>query len=211
MTIRNANATKEKIIQAAFEEIHANGFRATSMNEIVKRAGITKGALYHHFESKTELGYAVIDQVLRPMMQERWLKPLGENENPIDALIDCMDNLIKATPKQAVIKGCPVANLAHEMSGIDEGFRLKLAEVLKIWQDGLSKVFSEGIEKGYVRHDVNTDNVACFLVASIEGAIGLAKNSKDENTFNRCGQQLIIYLESLRANQGDQIKSSTVS
>lgn len=205
MTIRNADATKVKIIQAAFEEIHSHGFQATSMNEIIKRAGITKGALYHHFKSKTELGYAVIDQVIRPMMKERWLDPLSKSENPIDALIDCMAELIKNTPKQAVIKGCPVANLAHEMSGIDEGFRLKLSGVLKTWQAGLSQVFSEGIKKGYVKADVNTDNVACFLVASLEGAIGLAKNSKDENTFNRCGEQLIVYLESLRAKQANPI------
>ena len=205
MTIRNASATREKIIQAAFEEIHSHGFQATSMSEIIKRAGITKGALYHHFKSKTELGYAVIDEVIRPLMKERWLDPLSKRENPIDALINCMAELIKNTPKQAVIKGCPLANLAHEMSGIDEGFRLKLNEVLKAWQAGLSQVFSEGIKKGYVKADVNTDNVACFLVASLEGAIGLAKNSKDENTFNRCGEQLIVYLESLRAKQAEPI------
>lgn len=201
MTIRNARATREKIVQAAFEEIHAHGFQATSMNEIIKRAGTTKGALYHHFKSKTELGYAVIDEVIRPLMKERWLDPLDKSDNPIDALIDCMAELIKSTPKQAVIKGCPVANLAHEMSGIDEGFRLKLNAVLKAWQDGLSEAFSAGIKNGYVRPDVNTDNVACFLVASIEGAIGLAKNSKDEKTFHRCTEQFIIYLESLRAKE----------
>ena len=205
MTIRNASATKEKLIQAAFEEIHAHGFQATSMNEIIKRAGITKGALYHHFKSKTELGYAVIDQVLRPLMKERWLDPLSKIENPIDALIDCMAELIKNTPKQAVIKGCPLANLAHEMSGIDEGFRLKLGEVLKAWQDGLAKVFSLGIKKGYVRPDVDTSNVACFIVACFEGAIGMAKNSKDVKTFHRCAEQLIIYLESLRAKQTEPI------
>ncbi len=205
MTTRNANATKEKIIQAAFEEIHTHGFQATSMNEIIKRAGTTKGALYHHFKSKTELGYAVIDEVIRPMMKERWLDPLSKSENPIDALIDCMAELIKNTPRQAVIKGCPVANLAHEMSGIDEGFRLKLNAVLGAWQDGLSKIFSEGIKNGYVRPDVDTDNVACFLVASIEGTIGMAKNSKNEKTFHRCAEQIIIYLESLRAKQTETI------
>ncbi len=205
MTIRNASATREKIIQAAFEEIHSHGFQATSMNEIIKRAGITKGALYHHFKSKTELGYAVIDEVIRPLMKERWLDPMSKSENPIDALIDCMAELIKNTPKQAVIRGCPLANLAHEMSGIDEGFRLKLSQVLEAWQDGLSKVFSVGIKNGYVRSDVDTDNVACFLVAAIEGTIGMAKNSKDEKTFHRCAEQLIIYLESLRAKQTEPI------
>ena len=205
MTIRNSEATREKIIQEAFEEIHSYGFQATSMNEIIKRAGTTKGALYHHFKSKTELGYAVIDEVIRPLMKERWLDPLDKSDNPIDALIDCMAELIKNTPKQAVIKGCPLANLAHEMSGIDEGFRLKLNEVLKAWQDGLSKVFSLGIKNGYVRPDVDTSNVACFIVACFEGAIGMAKTSNDGKIFVRCGEQLIIYLDSLRAKQVESI------
>jgi AcrR family transcriptional regulator len=156
--------------------------------------------MYHHFESKVELGYAVIDQVIKPLMYERWLKPLQRSENPIDALTRCLNDLISNAPEEAIIHGCPLGNLAHEMSSLDEGFRLKIRNIHEIWQMELSRMLTNGQEVGVVRKDINADSVGCFIIASIEGAIGVAKNSKDEETFKRCGQQLIFYLETLRAN-----------
>ena len=201
MTVRNAEIMRETLIQAAFEEIYAHGFQAASMNEIIKRAGATKGAMYHHFESKVELGYAVIDQVIKPLMYERWLKPLQQSENPIDALTACMTDLINNAPEEAVIHGCPLGNLAHEMSALDEGFRLKIRNIHEIWQMELTRLMTEGQQDGLIRKDIDPESVGCFIIASIEGAIGIAKNSKDEKTFIRCGEQLIYYLDSLRASQ----------
>jgi len=56
---RDPQATRQALLLAAFEEIHEQGFRAASLDRILERAGCTKGALYHHFENKTALGYAV--------------------------------------------------------------------------------------------------------------------------------------------------------
>jgi AcrR family transcriptional regulator len=53
---------------------------------ILDRAGVTKGALYHHFENKDALGYAVVDEVIGDMLYDKWLRPLEHAENPIDAL-----------------------------------------------------------------------------------------------------------------------------
>jgi len=55
--------TRSKILFAAYKEIHLHGFQAASLNNILAHTGVTKGALYHHFPNKTELGYAVIDEV----------------------------------------------------------------------------------------------------------------------------------------------------
>jgi hypothetical protein len=44
------------------------------------------GALYHHFENKEALGYAVVDEVIATMMRDKWLRPLEHAKNPIDAL-----------------------------------------------------------------------------------------------------------------------------
>jgi AcrR family transcriptional regulator len=200
MTVRNAEMTQETLIRAAFEEIYAHGFQAASMNEIIKKAGATKGAMYHHFESKVELGYAVIDKVIRPLMAERWLEPLRQAENPIDALIENLKYLLVHYKDEALQHGCPVGNLAHEMSSIDEGFRLRIRSIIETWQGELSRLLMKGQEDGLVRNDIDPDSVGCFLIASIEGAIGVAKNSKNDLTIKSCGEQLIIYLESLRAN-----------
>lgn len=199
MAVRNAEITRERLIQAAFDEIYAHGFQAAGMNEIIKRAGATKGAMYHHFESKTELGYAVLESIIRPLMKERWLDPLKRCDNPIDALAGCLEELIADAPEEAINHGCPLGNLAHEMSAIDEGFRLRIRGIIETWQAELARLLAQGQKEGLVRKDIDPDAVGCFIVASIEGAIGVAKNAKDEQTFKRCGEQLVFYMESLRA------------
>lgn len=52
------------------------------------RQDVTKGALHYHFENKDALGYAVVDEVITDLTHKKWLRPLEEGENPIDALID---------------------------------------------------------------------------------------------------------------------------
>ena len=52
------------------------------MNHIVEAAGTTKGALFHHFAGKRELGYAVVDEMIAPLLMQRWLDPLSRFKRP---------------------------------------------------------------------------------------------------------------------------------
>ena len=103
-----SEATREKILLAAFQEIYKRGFQAASLSNILHNTAntsglttvdsqdkasttnsytrITKGALYHHFENKTELGYAVLDEVVRPTFHAIWIEPLKNSDDPISAL-----------------------------------------------------------------------------------------------------------------------------
>src|SRR5918999_1862719 len=57
-------ATRERLIAAAREQFGARGYEATSIEAILETAGVKRGALYHHFESKQALFDAVLDQVV---------------------------------------------------------------------------------------------------------------------------------------------------
>src|SRR5204863_3757638 len=81
-----AEATRQKILLAAFAEFYKNGFQGGSLNHIVETAGTTKGALFHHFAGKQELGYAVVDEIIRPIAAHRWLDPMVDSTNPIAEL-----------------------------------------------------------------------------------------------------------------------------
>src|SRR6202022_610951 len=83
---RDPVRTRRRLLQAAFQEVYHSGFQGSDLETILDRAGVTKGALYHHFESKEALGYAVVDEVLATRMHDKWLRPLEEAKNPIDAL-----------------------------------------------------------------------------------------------------------------------------
>lgn len=59
MVTKQTDLTRDKLLQAAFNEIHLHGFQAASIANILRDTGLTKGALYHHFPTKQELGLEI--------------------------------------------------------------------------------------------------------------------------------------------------------
>ena len=196
-TRRNPQRTRERLLQAAFLEIHKSGFRGTDLETILRAAGVTKGAMYHHFANKEALGYAVLDEIIASITREKWLWPLKNAKNPIDALI----GIIQSTSlRPADLRcGCPLNNLAQEMSGLDEGFRRRTATIFGDWQSAIATALRNGRQRKIVRSDVDPEEAAAFLLAMYEGYIALAKSFQDVARLQAGEETMINYLESLRA------------
>jgi AcrR family transcriptional regulator len=196
---RDPEKTRQALLEAAFNEIYRNGFRAASLETIIAAAGVTKGALYHHFGSKQGLGYAVVDERVKPLVQERYIRPFKDAEDPIEALKRMGLRMEQELLKTGILlMGCPVNNLVLEMSGVDEGFRQRLAAILKEWKDTIADGVRSGQARGLVRLDVDAEAVATFIVASYQGAIGFAKNALDIEPFTACRKSLDAHVETLR-------------
>ncbi len=199
-TARNPDQTRETILLAAFEEIYQQGFRKASLDNILRRTGVTKGALYHHFPNKTALGYAVVDEIIVPHAEKRWQRLMDNDGNPIDTLIEIGED--PAFPiERDVSLGCPINNLAQEMSGLDEGFRERLNRFLDRWREAIEAALTKGQRNGHVRSDVDAHEVAAFIVAAFEGAYGLAKCAGSEDVLQTCLDGLNTYVNSLRSNE----------
>ncbi|HEV8177740.1 MAG TPA: TetR/AcrR family transcriptional regulator, partial [Gemmatimonadales bacterium] len=84
--LRDPGATRDRLLNAAFEEIYRRGFQATSLDTILAKAGVTKGALYHHFPDKAALGYAVVDEVVKGLLLKRWGVLAPSTGDPVSAL-----------------------------------------------------------------------------------------------------------------------------
>jgi TetR/AcrR family transcriptional repressor of nem operon len=197
--IKSPEDTRGRILKAAYEHFYRNGFQAGSLNQIVEEAGTTKGALFHHFGCKNHLGYAVVEEVIAPSMKERWFDPLAESIDPISDL----KHALKQSMKEEVecgrfVQGCPLNNLAQEMSPLDEGFRKRIDEVYARWRECLAAALTRGIKTGKVRNDISPNNVAAFLVAAQAGIIGIAKNAQSEDLMKQAGEALFGYLDSLK-------------
>ena len=196
---RQPDVTREKLLQAAFEEIYRRGFQAASLDTILHRAGVTKGALYHHFPDKAALGQAVVDDVVKKFLLDRWLGVLQKQAgDPLTALQGMLkERSLQLTPREIEL-GCPLNNLAQEMSPLDERFRRRVADTYQSWSDGFAKVLRTGQEEGSVRRDVDPKQVASFLVAAIEGSFGLAKAAGSATVLRSNFRTLSMLLESLR-------------
>lgn len=190
--------TRDRILLAAFLEIHEKGFQAASLAQILKHTGVTKGALYHHFPSKKELGYAVVDELLEEHMRLFWVDPLERGMNPIDTLIEILNLARERVSERDIQLGCPVNNLAQEMSPIDEGFRIRIDRTLSAWRGGIADALKEGQEAGLVKTDFDANSMATLLVSSLQGTIGMAKNAQNRDVLTQCGMSLGYFLNSLR-------------
>jgi TetR/AcrR family transcriptional regulator, transcriptional repressor for nem operon len=196
---RNPDRTRELLLQAAFDEIHRHGFQAASVDAILARTGVTKGALYHHFPTKTQLGYAVIEEVIRQRILQRWGHVLQETKDPLAYLIEKLRYEAQHRwPLEALQVGCPVNNLANEMSPIDEGFRQRIEQVFQDWRSSIARMIEQGRRTGEVRTDVNAAQVATFFVAVVEGTISMAKNAQDPKLLRDNFTLLQTYLAALR-------------
>ena len=197
MSRRNPERTREVLLQAAFNKVYESGFQGTDLDTILEGAGVTKGALYHHFASKEALGYAIVDEVLATLTRDKWLIPLESSDDPIDALVGVVQST--SLRSEDVRCGCPLNNLAQEMSPLDEGFRKRLARVFADWQAGIADALRGGRKRGLVRTEVDPAETATFLIAMYEGYISLAKNSQDARVLQSGKKRMVRYLESLRA------------
>jgi TetR/AcrR family transcriptional regulator, transcriptional repressor for nem operon len=199
MPIKSPEHTRARILMAAFQEFYRNGFQGGSLNHIVGQAKTTKGALFHHFEDKNELGYAVIEEVIVPRMKEQWLDPMAQSVDPIADLKHTLKHFMaKARENGCLAQGCPLNNLAQEMSPLDESFRQRIGQVYDMWRDCLAAAFARGIKAGQVRKDVSPSNVAAFVVAAQTGIIGTAKSSRSEELMRQAGEAYLAYLDSLK-------------
>jgi TetR/AcrR family transcriptional regulator, transcriptional repressor for nem operon len=198
-TLRDPKRTRERLLQAGFREVYRYGFQGAGIDTILAATNVTKGALYYHFESKEALGYAIIEEIVAKLTRDRWMLPLerSKDKDPIDALI----GVVQAIPHapRDVKCGCPLVNLAQEMSLLDEQFRKRLERIFRAWQKGIAATLRRGQSQGTVRRDLVPEETASFLIAMVEGYEVLAKNAQDTKVWAGGIRNIVGWLNSLRA------------
>jgi len=198
MTAKQPDITRDRILDAAFQEIHKHGFQAASLSNILAKTGLTKGALYHHFPDKDRLGHAVIEEVIRESLETMVFEPLRTTTDPLGTLREGILRKAEKATGDTVVLGCPLNNLMQEMSPLDADFKRRLTEILKTWQDVVTDALKRGQKAGQVRTDVDCRAAALFIVSAYEGCIGTAKNLQSVKEFRLCMAQLVDYVEGLR-------------
>src|SRR4051812_10133013 len=148
---RQPDITRERLLQAAFEEIYRHGFQGASLDTILAKAGVTKGALYHHFPDKAALGYAVVDEVVKGLLLERWGVMAPPSGDPVTSLQRILRGRAASVSTREVELGCPLNNLAQEMSPLDQRFRKEVNATFDLWTESVAKDLQRGQTEGAVR------------------------------------------------------------
>ncbi|MFK5950032.1 MAG: TetR/AcrR family transcriptional regulator [Methylococcales bacterium] len=200
-TERNPENTRNRIIQAAFQEMHKHGYQGMRIDQVLKSTGLKKGAMYHHFPSKQALGYAVLEEIIQDRITALWIDPLKNYSDPIDGIYKLYVKLDTVWSDDFFNLGCPLNNLAQEMSPLDEGFRKRIETFFNYWRLAISEVLEKGRQQGVVDKTINSDDSAQFILCALEGILGMIKNHQSKAVYYSCGRELNRYLNSLRTSK----------
>jgi TetR/AcrR family transcriptional regulator, transcriptional repressor for nem operon len=192
-----ASSTRYTILEKAFEIIYTKGYQTTSIDEIIATTKVTKGAFYYHFKTKDEMGLAIISEIVKPTMQNAFIKPLQDAENPIKEIYKITKALLLDNPFLKLEYGCPAGNLVQEMTPWNIEFGKALSELILEWQLTIENCIKKGKAKGTIRKNVNAQQVAYFIMSGYWGIRNFGKVYNNTDCYNSYLKELNIYLNSL--------------
>jgi AcrR family transcriptional regulator len=199
---RNPDQTRQRIVAATGQEYYHHGYRAGSLNRIVAQAGVTKGALFHHFAGKEALLAAWFEELVAPAIRRQWIEPLADTTEPVDTLKRLITTHLAAAEREGhdglLRHGCPVANLAADAAAVDEPVRMRLDGLYREWRMAIAAALTRGKFAGTVHPNVVPDDEAAFLVAALAGLATTGKASRDASLWRAACRGAEAYLETLR-------------
>lgn len=169
---------RTRILEAAAELICHHGFQQTSVDDVIREAGLCgKAHFYHYFKSKEELGYAVVQHRFEQFAEHGLAILRDPMIDPLERLERFIDAEVADQAEQGCRGGCPFGNLATEMADANEGFRRMLATVFERWSGQIQSVLWEA--RPQLRDDVDTARMARFIIATLEGALMMSRVTRD--------------------------------
>ncbi len=177
--ITKAEKTAAFIVETVAPIFNKNGYAATSISDITKATGLTKGAIYGNFKNKEELAIASFKFMVKLLMKEI-VKHMDKSDSPIEKLsliADFYRNYYLYTNKMG---GCPILNVGVDANNQNSLLLQKVRTIIQRIQDQLATIIENGIECGEISTEVNAMHAAKRMDTMIQGAIFMAYTMGDD-------------------------------
>jgi TetR/AcrR family transcriptional repressor of nem operon len=197
--------SREKILATAEALVLDRGFAGTSLDDILKSAGLTKGAFFHHFKSKGDLATALVERYRRnhARLFERLLAEAdAECDDPLDATIHLLSRFeayVEARAKP--LPGCVFAACTHESGQFDTVLRDSVAGSLRRWAALYEGKFGAVLACYEPKIPISAQELSEMIVAVIEGGLILSRSYGDAHLVARQSRQFRNYLELIFAER----------
>ncbi len=201
--VRDPKATRRRILAAAHEEFWRRGYRAGSLNGIVEAAGVTKGALFHHFRDKNALALAVVEEVLAPELRDCWLVPLEGDGDALELLgrllAGELERIEEVGGGGAPGLGSALVKLAADVSEEDGELWRRVGALFGEWREAVARTLGRGQSGGAVHPSVVPADEAAFLVDAMAGMAVSGQAGRGLEPLRASHRAASAYLETLRA------------
>jgi AcrR family transcriptional regulator len=196
--MRNSEITREKILSIAASLFNTQGFKATSLSDITEATGLTKGAIYRHFEDKEDLEESTYDFMARHI-QEKFTQVVRSHTNAPDKLKAICGFFVSYIQNPVISGGCPILNAGVESDDTKPGLNAKVSGLLNILQTSLEKIIRNGIRYGQIRENTDPVLFATVFIASLEGAVLMSKIRKSDTDIRLVINHLQSQIDQMKA------------
>ncbi len=194
-TVIKDSPARNQLLEAATNLMLARGFSATTVDEICERAKLTKGAFFHYFDSKEELGQALVDKWSRDRKAAH-AKLFGTHEDPRKRVLAYASGIERIAQDGSLVKGCLIGAFAQELQGVDR-IRTACERGFSVWVEQLAHEIALAKERHAPKARLNAEQFAESFIAHIEGAILLAKASGSPAAIIRAAEKFKAEFEAV--------------
>lgn len=181
---RNPVETRQKLVTAARNLVLRQGFSATGVDEICAQAGVTKGAFFHHFKSKDEIGQAALADWAAfgmALYAEATARPARHPLDHLHRFFDIMQGFVATSSPLT----CVVGIMSQELAVANPALRETCSAFLADWTDFARQLLDEARVRLPPRTDFDSEDVAWFLNSLWQGSMLVAKTRQDPAIVSR--------------------------
>jgi len=183
-------SNREKILTEGLRVVHERGFGGASVRDIVQAAGVPQGSFTNHFASKEAFGLEILDlyfangrAVMRETLRNDALPPLQRLGRYIDANLNRLN-------RDAMRNGCLFGNFTAEAGDHSDAIRHRVVDIFAEVQQSIAYCLRAAVQAGELAEKFDCEEIAWFILASLQGAILLSKAQQDPAPIERFKQIL---------------------
>jgi len=195
-----AEETRQAIIEKAAVIFNKNGYQRTSMAMLCDALGLTKGAIYGHFEDKDDLAVEAFLHSVRNVadrVRER-LQPCASQLERLRAYAGVFPDFFEDTVQKG---GCPILNTSVDADDAHPRLHEEARRVLTAWEGRLVAMVNAAKENGEIRTEADAEMFAATFIALIEGGILMAKTIGDKRYLDRAVSGINLLIDRMRVGE----------
>ena len=173
-------SSRDKLLDVTFEEVYKFGYNGAATASILKKAGVPKGSMYHHFKSKKEMVLAMIEERLIPKVRDFFDFEMKKDSTSLEVLTYTLKKISKN--KMLVTHGCPLHRLMFEMEALDADIASVCENEFEKLTVNLARVLQFGMKEGSIKQG-DAKELAAFVIASSWGLLSRPASSSSEKQF----------------------------
>jgi AcrR family transcriptional regulator len=184
---------RQKVLDVAASLFQSQGYNATSMKDLLHAAGVSAGAMYHHFPTKKACGLDVIRERVQPAVTASWIEPIAKSSSAKSGIKSVMTAIADGLEEAQRVRGCPLNNLTLELALADAEYRAAISKIFGEWQGVIAEKLKSDIAAGKLEK-MDAESFATFVVAAYSGAMAIAKAEQNVRALTTCRDEIIASL-----------------